>query len=101
MKKASTMSPKILEMYVFIHYNMTFEWLMPSVKDIVEAYKKINGKDPNDSDLESSDDEDEGGGEDVVKMGRERMGSEREGLHPWRGRSVGRCVMCDVYVTGT
>ena len=53
MKKASTMSPKILEMYVFIHYNMTFEWLMPSVKDIVEAYKKINGKDPNDSALRS------------------------------------------------
>ena len=64
MKKASTtcMSPKILEMYVFIHYNMTFEWLMPSVATIVEAYKKLNGKDPNDSDLESSDDEEEGRG---------------------------------------
>ena len=88
------MSPKILEMYVFIHYNMTFEWLMPSVKDIVEAYKKINGKDPNDSDLESSDDEDEGGGEDGGGD-EESLRRERGGLHPWRKISR-QMKYCDV-----
>ena len=58
------MSPEVLEMYVMIHYNLTFDWLKPTVAQICEAYNKLYGKEPADSDLESSDDEDEADAEE-------------------------------------
>ena len=67
---AATMSPEILEMYVFIHYNMQYEFMCPTVKEIVEAYERLYGKEArvddmgdsdSNSDVGDDDDEEEGG----------------------------------------
>ena len=40
---AATMSPETLELYVFVHYNWQYEFMRPSIAEIVEAYLKIYG----------------------------------------------------------
>ena len=54
---AATMSPEILEMYVFIHYNWQYEFMRPTIEEIVAAYLKIYGAEPSTDDVESSDDD--------------------------------------------
>ena len=39
----ATMSSEILEMYVFVHYNWQYEFMRPTIKEIVDAYIKIYG----------------------------------------------------------
>eukprot|EP00966_Prymnesium_polylepis_P086278 1997305-Prymnesium_polylepis.2 len=56
---AATMSPEILEMYVFIHYNMQYDFMRPTVDEIVEAYKKIYGSEPMPEDVVSDEEGDD------------------------------------------
>ena len=39
--KSRTLSPIILSQYAFCHYNDKYEWLRPSVEEIVAAYMKL------------------------------------------------------------
>jgi hypothetical protein len=58
---AATMSPEILELYVFIHYNWDYEFMRPTTQEIVDAYLHVNGAElpveDIDADLESEPDE--------------------------------------------
>ena len=56
---AATMSPEILEMYVFVHYNWQYEFMRPSIEEIVHAYIKIYGAHALEDD-EASDSDEEG-----------------------------------------
>ena len=40
---AATISPELLELYVFIHYNWQYEWMRPTIEEIVEAYVATYG----------------------------------------------------------
>ena len=58
------MSSEILELYVFIHYNWQYEFLRPSIEEIVKAYLATYGSEPFPEDLEeeelnSEEDDDE------------------------------------------
>ena len=55
---AATMSPDILGLYVFIHYNLQYDWMRPSTEEIVDAYIKIYGKGALPEDLLADEDED-------------------------------------------
>ena len=55
---AATMSPEVLELYVFIHYNFSYEWLRPTTQEIVDAYLATYGPGAM-ADDNSSDDEDD------------------------------------------
>ena len=58
MGKCGTLSPDLLELYMFIHYNMRYDWMRPSTKEIVAAYIKTYGADPHESDADSESDSD-------------------------------------------
>jgi len=91
---AATMSPEVLEMYVFIHYNMQYDFMCPTVEEIVQAYLKLYGAearvediDDGESDNEDDDDDDDDDDEDVAAATaganadggpRELSGAERE-----------------------
>jgi hypothetical protein len=63
---AATMSPEILEMYVFIHYNMQYEFMRPTIEEIVEAYLKLYGAEARAEDIDDGEsDEDEDGEDDA------------------------------------
>ena len=58
------MSPEVLELYVFIHYNWQYEWMRPSIEEVVQAYIKVHGPNACEEDIfgdpcSDSDDEDE------------------------------------------
>ena len=65
---AQRMSPEVLELYVFIHYNNQYEFMRPTVEEIVVAYLKLHGTDPLEEDivpdLDFDADEEEEDGED-------------------------------------
>ena len=65
---AATMSPEVLELYVFIHYNYSYEWLRPTTQEIVDAYLATYGPDAmaedNSSDEEDDEAADEGDADD-------------------------------------
>ena len=64
------MSPEVMELYVFIHYNWQYEFMRPSIEEIVAAYEKLHGSVPLEEDIvpevasdeEGGDEEDEGEG---------------------------------------
>ena len=60
---AATMSPEILALYVFIHYNYQYEFMLPSVQEIVDTYIKIYGAEPTEEDEYESDGDGEDDGE--------------------------------------
>ena len=66
--KSRTLSPLILSDYAFCHYNYQYDWLRPTLEEIVAAYQKLYGKEARLDDLavdgESSDEEDEDEDED-------------------------------------
>ena len=35
---AATMSPEVLELYVFIHYNWQYDFMRPTIDEIVKTY---------------------------------------------------------------
>ena len=62
---AATMSPELLELYVFIHYNWQYECrtsgcgMRPSVEEIVKAYHQEYGFDARPEDNEPDDEAEE------------------------------------------
>ena len=67
------MSSEILELYVFIHYNWQYEFLRPSIEEIVKAYLATYGSEPFPEDLEEeelySEDEEDDDEEDEAAEG--------------------------------
>ena len=55
---AATMSPEILELYVFIHYNMQYDFMRPTVEEIVEAYLKLYGPEARAEDIDDGESDD-------------------------------------------
>ena len=53
---AATMSPEVLELYVFIHYNWKYDFMRPSIDEIVKAYLKAYGNEPMPEDVEEDND---------------------------------------------
>ena len=56
---AATMSPELLELFVFIHYNWQYEWMRPLIEEIVKAYLQEYGLEARPEDNEPDDDEEE------------------------------------------
>ena len=48
---AQRMSPEVLEMYVFIHYNWQYDFMRPTVEEIVATYIKLHGSHPLEEDI--------------------------------------------------
>ena len=63
---AATMSPEVLELYVFIHYNFSYEWLRPTTQEIVDAYLATYGPDAMAEDNSSDEEDDEAADEGDV-----------------------------------
>ena len=53
---AATMSPEVLELYVFMYYNWQYAFMRPSIEEIVKTYLEIYGSKSEDQD---SDEEEE------------------------------------------
>ena len=47
------LGPQILSDYAFLHYNYKYDWLRPTLEEIVDAYTKLYGKESRESDIES------------------------------------------------
>jgi hypothetical protein len=45
--------PQLLSDYAFLHYNYKYDWLRPTLEEIVDAYTKLYGKESRESDIES------------------------------------------------
>ena len=75
--KSRTLSPIILSEYAFCHYNYKYEWLRPSVDEIVAAYMKLYGKKARDSDAESDSSDEEGEEKGEVEEEGEEEGEEK------------------------
>ena len=58
---ASRMAPEVLELYVFIHYNWQYEFMRPSIDEIVKAYLKVYGAEAREEDLIAGADSEEEG----------------------------------------
>ena len=56
---AQRMGPELLELYVFIHYNWQYEFMQPTIEEIVAAYLKLHGPEPLEEDVADGEDEDE------------------------------------------
>ena len=76
--KSRTLDAQLLSDYAFLHYNYKFEWLRPTLEEIIAAYKKLYGKKAHESDYESDPEsagseasEEEEGGEEVSEEGEE------------------------------
>ena len=63
------MSPEILELYVFVHYNWQYEFMRPTIDEIVKAYLKAFGSEPLEEDEDDPDTEDEEEGEVCQEAG--------------------------------
>ena len=55
------MAPEVLELYVFIHYNWQYEFMRPSIDEIVKAYLKVYGAEAREEDLIAGADSEEEG----------------------------------------
>ena len=71
--KSRTLDPQLLSDYAFLHYNYKYDWLRPTLDEIITAYKKLYGKGQPKSDAEDSSGEDseeqEKGGEGEQEAG--------------------------------
>ena len=70
--KSGTLDPQILSDYAFLHYNYKYEWLRPTLDEIVAAYKKLYGKDARAEDYEADACSDEEGAEEAEEGGEKR-----------------------------
>ena len=70
---AATMSPELLELYVFIHYNWQYEFMRPTIDEVVKAYLNEHGHEPEEDDMEpgtdSADEDEEEEGEEEEEDG--------------------------------
>ena len=64
----------LLSHYAFCHYNYKYDWLRPTLEEIVKAYKKLYDSKARDSDAESDD---SSGGEEEEE--EEEGGEEEDG----------------------
>ena len=51
--KSNCLGPEILSNYAFLHYNYKYDWLRPTLEEIVDTYTKLYGKESRESDIES------------------------------------------------
>ena len=51
--KSHCLGPQILSDYAFLHYNYKYDWLRPTLEEIVDAYTKLYGKELRESDIET------------------------------------------------
>ena len=49
--KSHCLSPQFLSDYAFLHYNYKYDWLRPTLEEIVDTYTKL-GKESRESDIE-------------------------------------------------
>ena len=56
---AQRMSPEVLELYVFIHYNYQYEFMRPTTEEIVVAYQRLHGGAPLEEDVEADGESEE------------------------------------------
>ena len=54
--KSRTLDPQLMSDYAFLHYNYKYDWLRPTLEEIITAYKKLYGKEARAEDAESEDD---------------------------------------------
>ena len=48
------LDPQLLSDYAFLHYNYKYDWLRPTLEEIVAAYTQLYGKESRESDIESN-----------------------------------------------
>ena len=65
------LGPQILSDYAFLHYNYKYDWLRPTLEEIVDAYTKLYGKESRESDIES---EGSSAAQEVEEDGEEEEG---------------------------
>ena len=53
-QKSRKLSPELLSDYAFCHYNYKYEWLRPTLDEIVTTYKRLYGKQAVDGDGDSN-----------------------------------------------
>ena len=51
--KSHYLGPQLLSDYALLHYNYKYDWLRPTLKEIVDTYTKLYGKESRESDIES------------------------------------------------
>ena len=81
---AATMSPELLELYVFIHYNWAYDFMRPTIDEIVKAYLEVYGPEEREEDVDESDGEEDEDGED----------GDRSHSWGWGSSSTSRMRMC-------
>ena len=69
--KSHCLGPQILSDYAFLHYNYKYDWLHPTLEEIVDAYTKLYGKESRELDIES---EGSSAAEEVEEDGEEEEG---------------------------
>jgi len=53
--KSHCLGPQLLSDYAFLHYNYKYDWLRPTLEEIVDTYTKLYGKESRESDIESDE----------------------------------------------
>jgi len=51
--KSHFLGPQLLSDYAFLHYNYKYDWLRPTLEEIVDTYTKLYGKESRESNIES------------------------------------------------
>ena len=77
-QKSRCLDPQLLSDYSFLHYNYKYDWLRPTLEEIVAAYMKLYGKESRDSDDESSGTEGSEGTEEEVGEEEGEEGDEKD-----------------------
>ena len=62
--KSHCLGPQLLSNYAFLHYNYKYDWLRPTLEEIVGSYTKLYGKESRESDPSSAAEEVEEDGEE-------------------------------------
>ena len=52
-KHSNCLGPQLLSDYAFLHYNYKYDWLRLTLKEIVDTYTKLYGKESRELDIES------------------------------------------------
>ena len=54
--KSHCLGPQLLSDYAFLHYyNYKYDWLRPTLEEIVDSYTKLYGKESRESDIGSDE----------------------------------------------
>ena len=77
--KSQKMDPQLLGDFAFLHFNCKYDWLRPTLQEIVAAYMKLYGKESHESHDKSSGAE---GPEGTEEENGKENGEGRRGLVP-------------------